>query len=232
MRSIKFPFIVAAVLLIKSALVLVLWNALIPQLFHGPVVNFGQALGLVVLAKLLVGFGGRHHGHHFGHGFHWRKKWLAMSPEEREKLRAEFKRSCGGFAVILAVGGLLGATGCTHPSPEKRAEWVVSAIKRKLDLNDEQKAKLDAVKQAFLDTRKAHEGDRKKHFEEVKQMILSDKLDANKVKALMQERHKAMEQGFDPVFSKVQEFHASLSPEQKKKAVELMDKFSSHWNGD
>ena len=67
----------------------------------------------------------------------------AMSPEEREKLRAEFKRSCGGFAIILAVGGLLGATGCTHPSPEKRAEWVVSAIKRKLDLNDEQKAKLD-----------------------------------------------------------------------------------------
>src|ERR1700749_3195519 len=39
-----------------------LWNWLVPVLFHGPVIDFGQAIGLLVLSKIL--FGG--FGHRFG----------------------------------------------------------------------------------------------------------------------------------------------------------------------
>ncbi len=91
----KIPFVIAAVVLIKSVLVMVLWNALIPELFQGPLLNYGQALGLTILAKLLVGMGGppRHFfgGGRFGghHGF--RNRWAHLSPEEREKLREELK---------------------------------------------------------------------------------------------------------------------------------------------
>lgn len=86
------PFIALAILA-KSALVMLLWNALIPELFHGPEVTYLQALGLMVLAKLLVGFHGfRRWGHH---GFGRRGPWMMhMSPEEREKLREEFRRRC------------------------------------------------------------------------------------------------------------------------------------------
>jgi hypothetical protein len=52
----RFPLIVAAVILIKAGIVLLLWNALIPHLFHGQVLTYLQALGLTVLAKLLLGF--------------------------------------------------------------------------------------------------------------------------------------------------------------------------------
>lgn len=55
-----------------------LWNALMPYLFHLPVVGFWQAVGLAVLARMLSGHVGRHHhggprgfgpfGHH-GFGF-------------------------------------------------------------------------------------------------------------------------------------------------------------------
>ncbi len=99
----KIPFIVAAIILIKSGLVMLLWNALIPDLFHGPVLDFCQALGLTVLVKVLVGFGGggfRHWGgrHRFGghHGPPWgRDRWANLSPEEREKLREEVGKRCG-----------------------------------------------------------------------------------------------------------------------------------------
>jgi hypothetical protein len=43
------PFVIAA-----SAIK----GALIPELFHSPVLIYVQAFGLIILAKLLVGFGG------------------------------------------------------------------------------------------------------------------------------------------------------------------------------
>lgn len=94
-RWLMIPFFIGAVLL-KGAAVMLLWNCLIPELFHGPRLFFGQALGLMILAKLLTGFGGgfRRFGHHggFHRGFHRRARWMHMSPEEREKLRAEFEK--------------------------------------------------------------------------------------------------------------------------------------------
>jgi hypothetical protein len=95
----KIPFIVAAVILIKSGLVMLLWNALIPDLFHGPILDFPQALGLTVLAKLLCGFGGggfRHLAHRHGrhHWHHHKGKWANLTSEEREKLRSEVRKRC------------------------------------------------------------------------------------------------------------------------------------------
>lgn len=102
-RLLKIPFIIAAIL-VKGAVVMWLWNALIPDIFHGPELIYPQALGLMILAKLLIGFGGFHFGgrghwghHRHGHWHrhdHWRRRkerWMQMSPEEREKLRAELK---------------------------------------------------------------------------------------------------------------------------------------------
>ncbi len=58
-------FVVAA-----SALVMWLWNALIPTLIGWGTVNFWQAAGLLILCRLLFGGFGRHHGHHHPFGGH------------------------------------------------------------------------------------------------------------------------------------------------------------------
>ena len=102
-------------------------------------------------------------------------------------------------------------------------------VNRELGLLDDQKAKLDDVKVTLLNIKKTHEADREKHLSDVKQLILSDKLDAAKVKALMAERQKMVDANFDTVFAKVSAFHASLTPEQKKKAAEFIDKISKEW---
>src|SRR5271169_4514064 len=69
-----------------------LWNWLLPTLFAGAhLLTFWQAMGLLVLCKIL--FGGFRGGR--GRGMHWRgrmkEKWAQMSPEEREK----FSRGMG-----------------------------------------------------------------------------------------------------------------------------------------
>jgi hypothetical protein len=97
----KFPLVILLVavgITVFGYVVMSLWNALIPDLFHGPVLGFWQAVGLLVLAKILLG--GGHRGHK-GHGGHWRhrfaEKWEKMSPEERERMRAEWSKRCGGW---------------------------------------------------------------------------------------------------------------------------------------
>ncbi len=63
-----------AYFVVLGAIVMLLWNALIPDLFQGPAITFMQSVGLLLLTHLLFrrGFGG------FGWRYpHWRRKWRA-----------------------------------------------------------------------------------------------------------------------------------------------------------
>ncbi len=75
---------------------MLLWNALVPVLFNGVVITFWQALGLLVMAKLLFGgLGGlfsHAHQHHHQEQYKEMNKFHAMSREERkEYIRRHFK---------------------------------------------------------------------------------------------------------------------------------------------
>ena len=72
-----------------------LWNYLMPGLFGLRTLTFWQAVGLIVLGRLLFGgFGPR-----FGGGpwrRHMKERWEQMTPEEREKFREGMRGRCGG----------------------------------------------------------------------------------------------------------------------------------------
>jgi len=68
--------------------VMALWNWLVPGLTGWHALNFPQALGLLVLCRVLFGgFRG-----HPGFRRRMRARWGAMTPEERERLRAGLHR--------------------------------------------------------------------------------------------------------------------------------------------
>ena len=94
----RVAMIIVMVILIStvvSGVVMLLWNALMPALFHLPVITWPQALGLLVLCKIL--FGGFKGG---GPRHHWKNKmkqhWMNMSSEEKEKFKQDWSRRCGG----------------------------------------------------------------------------------------------------------------------------------------
>ena len=98
-RAIFIPIAIAAGVFIFGSVVMLLWNALLPAVFGITTITFWQALGILVLSKILFGGFGGHHGHHGHHKFHdhsheWREKWINMTPEEKEKLRMEWKGRC------------------------------------------------------------------------------------------------------------------------------------------
>jgi uncharacterized membrane protein len=97
LKGLKIAVIAALALVVFGYVVMSLWNWLMPGLFGLRMITFWQALGLLVLFKIL--FGGLHR--HGGPGRHWRRRmmerWEQMTPEEREKFRQGMRGHCGDF---------------------------------------------------------------------------------------------------------------------------------------
>jgi hypothetical protein len=89
---------IVAFIAIGGEIVLRLWNWLLPSLFGWRQITFSQALGLLLLCRIL--FGGL--GVRGSHRSHMRsrmrdrmaERWEEMTPEEREKVRERWSR-CG-----------------------------------------------------------------------------------------------------------------------------------------
>jgi len=76
-----------------------LWNGLIPDLFKGPEIGFWQAVGLLLLSHILLRGWGRWRYANGWHRDRWRhrleEKLAAMTPEDREKFKQEWRHRCG-----------------------------------------------------------------------------------------------------------------------------------------
>jgi hypothetical protein len=102
-RVLKVLLIVLLAATVFSFAVMWLWNWLMPVIFGLHAISFWQALGLLVLSKIL--FGGFHGRHGFGGNWRmrWIERWEQMTPEEREKFRAGMRGGCGPFGSTPAV---------------------------------------------------------------------------------------------------------------------------------
>jgi hypothetical protein len=88
-----------------GAIVMLLWNWLLPPLFGWHQIAFWQALGLLALCRILFGGFGFHHGsgrhspiaHRMADRMADRvaERWERMTPEERERFRQRVRDRCG-----------------------------------------------------------------------------------------------------------------------------------------
>jgi hypothetical protein len=85
---------VIAVGAVLGYVVMSLWNNVLVSTVNVSTITFWQAIGLLVLSKIL--FGGFRGG--WGGRGHWKnemkEKWHNMSPEEREKIKLEWRNRC------------------------------------------------------------------------------------------------------------------------------------------
>src|SRR5437016_1159590 len=79
-RGVRMALFIALTCAVLGFIVMNLWNWLMPAISGWHVINFWQALGLLLLSKIL--FGGLRGG--WGHGKHWRRgmreRWEQMTP--------------------------------------------------------------------------------------------------------------------------------------------------------
>ncbi|WP_338868153.1 hypothetical protein WBJ53_16780 [Spirosoma sp. SC4-14] len=95
-------------------IVMALWNALLPSILGVSAISWVQALGLLLLSRILFGgFGGRGFGsrgfggQRYGSGsrgrfgsarYEWKQKmaerWSQMTPEQRQQMRQQWRDRC------------------------------------------------------------------------------------------------------------------------------------------
>jgi Ca2+/H+ antiporter, TMEM165/GDT1 family len=89
-RQYLIPPMFLAGAIVIGFVVMLLWNAILPDVLGVKIITFWQALGLLLLSKIL--FGG-YHNHHVRHKPHHNDKrrefWRNLSSEEKIKMRNE-----------------------------------------------------------------------------------------------------------------------------------------------
>lgn len=103
-KMIFIPFAIAGFLALASFIVMLLWNALVPAIFHLGVITFWQAAGLLILCKILFGFGkGGSRG-----GAPWMRHKMErfgnMSPEDQQRFREQWRERCGKWGRHRGFG--------------------------------------------------------------------------------------------------------------------------------
>src|SRR5437870_12055364 len=101
-KAVKIALLVVLAVAVSSFVVMSLWNWLMPASFSWHAISFWQALGLLVLSRIL--FGGLRGWH--GRGMHWRRRmaerWEQMTPQERERFREGMRGRCHDFGRTAA----------------------------------------------------------------------------------------------------------------------------------
>ena len=96
-RSRGFFFLLLILLLVAAlaGIVMGLWNAILPEVLGVKPVTYWQALGILILSRILLG------GFRIGNGGRssWAKRrgqWSRLSEEEKAKMKEAWRKRCGG----------------------------------------------------------------------------------------------------------------------------------------
>lgn len=91
----------AVLLLAVGGVTMLLWNWLVPVLFNGPEIRFPEALGLLLLSRILFGRWGGGSRCRQGGDLSWKNRYYeklsSMSPEARERFKSRMREKwrCG-----------------------------------------------------------------------------------------------------------------------------------------
>jgi hypothetical protein len=95
-KGLMFVTFFVGMTLLVGLVVMGLWNAILPAVLGIKTITFLQALGILLLSKIL--FGGFHGGFR-GRGAQWKQRMQQkmgnMTLEEKEKFKAEWRNRCG-----------------------------------------------------------------------------------------------------------------------------------------
>ena len=102
-RGLRFLLFGLLFMGLAGLVVMTLWNALLPTILGVSAITFWQALGLLVLSRILFGgYGFRGRGDYgrpnTGRSV-WKDKmkerWQTMTPEQREQMKQQLRDRCG-----------------------------------------------------------------------------------------------------------------------------------------
>ena len=137
--------------------------------------------------------------------------------------------------IVLGAMTLLTAAACRnwkHKSPEERAEWVTKKITKELELNESQKQTLAAIKTDLLAKHAAEKAERDNQLRQFTELMRKDTIDQAKLAELKKKHQQMRDRAEEQFLAKIVEFHKVLTPEQRNKSADLLQKHMSRFMGE
>ena len=131
----------------------------------------------------------------------------------------------GLMAIFLALSG---CSSWHSQSMEKKATKIADRIAKKLDMTEKQKAELSQIKDEIVSKIKSKENveKRKELRTAFFEMFKGDAMAKEQLTDLYQKKDAGEKEMREFLMDKMVQFHRMLTPEQRAKAVEKMEKFS------
>lgn len=147
-------------------------------------------------------------------------------------MKSWIKRTLMGvFGATIVAGGLTACSSSHHHrgpmTAEKMSEVrgkVVDRVSSKLDLNDAQKLKLNALADKMEAQRTAFVGKAADPRAEMQAIVSGDKFDRARAQSLLEEKTRAVQANSPEVITALADFYDSLNAEQQQKVRELMQR--------
>jgi Spy/CpxP family protein refolding chaperone len=128
------------------------------------------------------------------------------------------------IVALLAALPVLAVTGCYHKTPEQRAERVVQRLAATLELDTAQREKLEKMKENFLAKRSDMMKMRQETINDLNEIMLSPQLDQARLNARTEKIQAHTSDLIRFISTEFAELHDMLTPEQRSKLVEKMEK--------
>ena len=130
--------------------------------------------------------------------------------------------------AVIAVGVLV-VKGISHRywTPEKKAERLTQVMTKKLDLNEEQKAKLDVLKEQVLAAKSEMKSSREKDLSTVQELLSQPKFDQQRAQGVINGHIQNLSTRSPEIVAALGEFWDSLNPDQQAKVKTKLEKLQS-----
>lgn len=141
-----------------------------------------------------------------------------------------------GLAAVT-IGGLgLGLAACGHGpgyGGPGHGDWdgrAASHIERKLDLTDVQSAKLAEVRAEMQKMKGEFRAGHQERKEKMARMALAERVPPEDMVAMVKDMESHADKFTPALATKISEFHATLTPEQKQKLAEMIRSKGDGWH--
>ena len=141
-------------------------------------------------------------------------------------------------SATVVIGGLTAcgsrgdhARGWSDERVTEMRGKAVEKISDKLELNAGQKAKLEALADEMVASRKAMRGESVDVRTDLQALIAADKFDRSKAQQMLDQKTQALQGSGPKVLAAFADFYDSLNPEQQKQVRERLERRGHGWWG-
>ncbi|MBU1567546.1 MAG: periplasmic heavy metal sensor [Proteobacteria bacterium] len=130
------------------------------------------------------------------------------------------------ITTLLAGSSLLLFGGCRHGHHKaEHIDFIVDYLEETLDLDTAQQAKLAEIRKEFTEKVTTLKGSRQKMRPMVKEQLAADKIDAKVIKQAIALHRQELDSVMDLAVDRLAEFHAILTPAQRQKLINKLEKW-------